>query len=199
MIVENHQVKRELIKVCWVCPIRRKKKHVKVRFLYQCSDHLSHSKNFTFLFPLIFLSKHISLYALGRIRWILDIIWPLNQHFKLKNQRNWLNQVWMWKFWNVMNCILLHWYKHLTLVHTITYKLHLQMLAGSRKQKVQGLSHLCKNYIINRPHCMILASLFFIENSTYLRQISVKMTRYVCQQSTDTSPYVCCVLWPNLQ
>ena len=40
----------------------------KVRFLYQCSDHLSHSKNFTFLFPLIFLSKHISLYALGRIR-----------------------------------------------------------------------------------------------------------------------------------
>ena len=87
----------------------------KVRFLYQCSDHLSHSKNFTSLFPLIFLSKHISLYALGRIRWILDIIWPLNQHFKLKNQRNWLNQVWMWKFWNVMNCILLHWYKHLTL------------------------------------------------------------------------------------
>ena len=81
----------------------------KVRFSYQCSDHLSHSKNFTSLFPLIFLSKHISLYALGRIRWILDIIWPLNQHFKLKNQRNWLNQVWMWKFWNVMNCILLHW------------------------------------------------------------------------------------------
>ena len=88
----------------------------KVRFLYQCSDHLSHSKNFTSLFPLIFLSKHISLYALGRIRWILDIIWPLNQHFKLKNQRNWLNQVWMWKFWNVINCILLHWYKHLTLI-----------------------------------------------------------------------------------
>ena len=88
----------------------------KVRFSYQCSDHLSHSKNFTSLFPLIFLSKHISLYALGRIRWILDIIWPLNQHFKLKNQRNWLNQVWMWKFWNVMNCILLHWYKHLTLM-----------------------------------------------------------------------------------
>ena len=93
----------------------------KVRFLYQCSDHLSHSKNFTSLFPLIFLSKHISLYALGRIRWILDIIWPLNQHFKLKNQRNWLNQVWMWKFWNVMNCILLHWYKHLTLVWSFIF------------------------------------------------------------------------------
>ena len=44
--------------------------------------------------------------------------------------------------------------------------------------------------MINRPHCMILASLFFIKNSTYLRQISVKMTRYVCQQSTDYSPYV---------
>ena len=86
----------------------------KVRFSYQCSDHLSHSKNFTSLFPLIFLSKHISLYALGRIRWILDIIWPLNQHFKLKNQRNWLKQVWMWKFWNVINCILLHWRKKLT-------------------------------------------------------------------------------------
>ena len=81
----------------------------KVRFLYQCSDHLSHSKNFTSLFPLTFLSKHISLYALGRLKWILDIIWPLNQHFKLKNQRNWLKQVRMWKFWNVMNCILLHW------------------------------------------------------------------------------------------
>ena len=97
-------------------------KRAKVRFLYQCSDHLSHSKNFTSLFPLIFLSKHISLYALGRIRWILDIIWPLNQHFKLKNQRNWLNQVWMWKFWNVINCILLHWYKHLTLVNLFIRK-----------------------------------------------------------------------------
>ena len=102
--------------ILWYHGIMHISGQIKVRFLYQCSDHLSHSKNFTFLFPLIFLSKHISLYALGRIRWILDIIWPLNQHFKLKNQRNWLNQVWMWKFWNVMNCILLHWYKHLTLV-----------------------------------------------------------------------------------
>ena len=41
---------------------------IKVRFLYQCSDHLSHSKNFTSLFPLTFLSKHISLYALGRLK-----------------------------------------------------------------------------------------------------------------------------------
>ena len=49
----------------------------------------------------------------------LDIIWPINLNFKLKNQRNWLNQVWMWKFWNVMNCIILHWYKHLTLVKSL--------------------------------------------------------------------------------
>ena len=58
---------------------------------------------------------HISLYALGRLKWILDIIWPLNQRFKLKNQRNWLKEVWTWKFWNVINCILLHWRKKLTL------------------------------------------------------------------------------------
>ena len=42
-------------------------------------------KNLISLFPLIFLSKHISLYALGRLKWILDIIWILNQHFNLKN------------------------------------------------------------------------------------------------------------------
>ena len=64
---------------------------------------------------MIFLSKHISLYALGRIRWILDIIWPLNQHFKLKNQRNWLKQVPMLKFWSLINCFLMHWTKKLTL------------------------------------------------------------------------------------
>ena len=87
----------------------------KGRFLLQCSDHLSHSKNFTSLFPLIFLSKHISLYALGRIRWILDIIWPLNQYLKLKNQRNWLKQVWMFKFWSVINRFFMHWTKKLTL------------------------------------------------------------------------------------
>ena len=104
---------------------------LKVRFLYQCSDHSSHSKNFTSLFPLIFLSKHISLYALGRLKWILDIIWPLNQHFKLKNQRNWLEQVWMWKFWNVINCILLHWRKKLTLyeifLHLVSVWVHFEI------------------------------------------------------------------------
>ena len=75
----------------------------------------SHSKKLTSLFPLIFLSKHISLYALGRIRWILDIIWPLNQHFRLKTQRNWLKQVSMLKFWSVINCLFMHWTKKLTL------------------------------------------------------------------------------------
>ena len=67
------------------------------------------------LFPLIFLSKHISLYALGRLKWILDIIWPLNQHLNLKNQRNWIKQVFMFKFLTGINCILLHWRKKLTL------------------------------------------------------------------------------------
>ena len=75
----------------------------------------SHSKNSTSLFPLIFLSKHISLYALGRLKWILDIIWPWNQHFNLKNQSNWVKQVLMIKFWSGVNCILLHWPKKLTL------------------------------------------------------------------------------------
>ena len=65
---------------------------------------------------MIFLSKHISLYALSRLKWILDIIWPLNQHFKLKNQKNWLKHVWMLKFWDVINCIFVHWRMKLTLV-----------------------------------------------------------------------------------
>ena len=53
---------------------------------------------------------------LGRLKWILDIIWPLNQHFKLLNQRNWLKQVWMLKFWSVINCFFMNWTKKLTLV-----------------------------------------------------------------------------------
>ena len=72
-------------------------------------------QNLTSLFPLLFLSKHISVYALGRLMWILDIIWPLNQHFKLKNQRNRLKQVWMLKIWSVIKCIFVHWMKKLTL------------------------------------------------------------------------------------
>ena len=65
-------------------------------------------KNLTSLFRLIFLSKHISLHALGRLKWVLDIIWPLNQHFNLKNQRNWMKQVLMLSFLIGIICIILH-------------------------------------------------------------------------------------------
>ena len=47
------------------------------------------------------------MYSLGRLKWILDIIWPFNQHFNLKNQRNWIKQVLM--------IIFFEWYQlHLT-------------------------------------------------------------------------------------
>ena len=51
------------------------------------------------------------------ISWNWDTIWPLNQHYKLKNQRNWLEQVWVLNFWNVINSIFVHWMKKLTLAH----------------------------------------------------------------------------------
>ena len=54
--------------------------------------------------------------CIRQIRWILDIIWPLNQTFKLKNQRNWLKQVWTLKFWSVINWFFMHWTKKVTLV-----------------------------------------------------------------------------------
>ena len=41
------------------------------------------------------------------LKLILDIIWPLDQHwqhFKLKNQRNWLKPVWMLNFWSASFC-----------------------------------------------------------------------------------------------
>ena len=75
----------------------------------------SKSKNITSLSSLIFLSKYISLYASGRLKWILDIIWPFNQHCNLKNQRNWIKQVLMMNFLNDISCILLHWQKKTTL------------------------------------------------------------------------------------
>ena len=53
---------------------------------------------------------------IGRLKWILDIIWPLNQHFHLKNQRNWIKQVLMIKFLSGINCILLHWPKKFTVI-----------------------------------------------------------------------------------
>ena len=77
-------------------------------------------KNLTSLFPLIFLSKHISLYALGRLNWILDIIWHLNQHFILKNQRNWIKHVLIINFRNDINCTLLHWQKKTTLAKNLS-------------------------------------------------------------------------------
>ena len=73
---------------------------------------------------MVFLSKHISLYALGRLKWILDIIWPLNQHFNLKIQRNWIKQVLMLKFLSGINCILLHWRKKLTLFNSEKFLLN---------------------------------------------------------------------------
>ena len=39
--------------------------------------------------------------------------------FTLKNQRNWLKQVKMLKFWNVINCVFVHWTKKLTLVNNL--------------------------------------------------------------------------------
>ena len=74
-------------------------------------------KNLTSLFPLIFLSKHISLYVLGRLKWILDIVWPLNQHFNLKNQRNRRTTFFMLRFLIGIICILLHRPKKLTLTN----------------------------------------------------------------------------------
>ena len=63
----------------------------KVSFTHRYTRLNNHTSKFlSSLFPLIFLSKLIRLYALVRPKWVLEIIWPLNQHFKLKNQRNWL-------------------------------------------------------------------------------------------------------------
>ena len=64
------------------------------------------SKIFSSLFPLIFLSKHISLYALGRPKWVLDIIRPLNQHFKLKTQSNRLKQVLIYIKWENFESVI---------------------------------------------------------------------------------------------
>ena len=61
------------------------------------------------------------MHLLGRIWWILDIIWPLNQDFKLKNQRNWLKQVWMLKLWSEINCFFMHWTKKLTLAQNPSF------------------------------------------------------------------------------
>ena len=85
---------------------------------HRCTSKLSHPKKFTSLFPLIFLSKLISLYELGRPNWILDIIWPLNHYF---NQIDLLKQVWKLNFWDVINCIFVHWTIKLTLSSNLDF------------------------------------------------------------------------------
>ena len=99
-------------------------------------------KNLTSLFPLIFLSKHISLHALGRLKWVLDIIWPLNQHFKLKNQKNWIKQVFMLSFLIVIIWILLHRPKKLTLktkYYVVVSKINHQFYIFERKLTIRGI------------------------------------------------------------
>ena len=88
-------------------------------FTHCCTSNQPHSKNLTSLFQSIFLSKHISLYALGRLKWILDIVWPLNQHFNLKNRRNWRTTFFMLRFLIGIICVLLHRPKKLTLRENI--------------------------------------------------------------------------------
>ena len=39
----------------------------------------------------------------------------LDLHLKLKDQRNWLKQVWTLKFWSEIICFFMHWTKKLTL------------------------------------------------------------------------------------
>ena len=56
-----------------------------------------------------------SRYNMTLSKFYVCIIRPLNQHFNLKNQRNWIKQALMLKFLCGINCILLHWPKKLTL------------------------------------------------------------------------------------
>ena len=87
---------------------------------------------------MIFLWKQISLYALGRLKWILDIVWPLNQHFNLKNQRNWRTTFFMLRFLIGIICILLHRPKKLTL--PLWHKIR----SGTRTYLLIYIDHLVK-------------------------------------------------------
>ena len=91
-------------------------RYYKSKFLWSVQWSIIPIKNLTSLFPLIFLSQHISLYALHRLQGILDIIWPLNRRFNLKNKRNWIKQVLMLKLLIGIICILLHRSKKLILI-----------------------------------------------------------------------------------
>ena len=78
------------------------------RTIAQANNHTPKIK------PPYFIDISIKTHQFVCIRqWMLVIIWPLDQHFKLKNQRNWLKQVWMLRFWSVINCIFVHWIKKL--------------------------------------------------------------------------------------
>ena len=66
-------------------------------------------KNFIIPISIDISIKTHQLYALGRLKWILDIIWPLNQPKKLEKTS--LNV----KFLSGINCTLLHLRKKLTL------------------------------------------------------------------------------------
>ena len=103
-----------------------------------------------------FLSKHISLYALGRLKWILDIIWPLNLNFKLKNQRNWVKQVWMLKFWDVINCIFVHWVKKLTLSSSCLFPQLYETEKSPANPKPPNGSHVCECFSTNDACCEVL-------------------------------------------
>ena len=131
-------------------------------------------KNLTSLFPLIFLSKHICVYALGRIKWILGIIWPWNQHFNLKNQRNWKKQVWMWIFLSGVNCILMHCTKketYFSCAYKVTYnKLQAVSLMWSHFTRLSISSRFQNG---SRPTKSVKRSLSFSTNS-YLSKLNRK-------------------------
>ena len=70
----------------------------------------------------------------------MTLIWPLNQNFNLKNQRNWIKQVLMLSFLIGIFCILLHRPKKLTLVETLlTTIMERTSTSLSQSQKTWGL------------------------------------------------------------
>ena len=105
-----------------------------------------------------FYQNTISLYALGRIRWSLYIIWPLNWHFMLKNQRNWLKQVWTWKLWSVINCFFIHWMMKLTLacLTKIIYEINKRKIRNSKTML------LSKTKVFENHICILHWKWFFI-------------------------------------
>ena len=82
------------------------------RTITQLTNHTCHP-----YFYWYFYQNHINLHALNRIMWVLDLIWPSNQHFKLENQRNRLN-----KFWYTSNGKILEvWFVGLSVLNEEIY------------------------------------------------------------------------------